>query len=276
MRPRPLPFILLLAILGLCGCAGRAAAELPTELRLLTYNIHHAEGLDGKFDLPRIAEVIKSASPDVVALQEVDQGTARAGGVDQPAELARLTGLQCIFGRNIDFQGGGYGTAILSRLPVKARTSHKLPSFYDGEQRGVQLVELGDAGEPGLVFLCTHLDYRPDDRERLASAQTINALAAKYGDRLMALAGDLNAEPQSRVIRELQTRWQIVGLSPHSNATQAAPLFTFPATSPRKAIDYVLVRPADRWQMVEVRVLDERVASDHRPLLAVMRRVAAE
>lgn len=264
----------LAVLVVLEGLVGPTAAELPAELRVLTYNIHHAEGVDGKFDLTRIAEAIKSASPDVVALQEVDQGTARAGGVDQPAELARLTGMQCIFGRNIDFQGGGYGTAVLSRLPVKVHSSHKLPSLYDGEQRGVQVVELGEAGEPGFVFLCTHLDYRPDDRERLASAQMINALAAQYGDRLVALAGDLNAEPDSRVIRELLTCWQIVGLPPNGDTKQEARLFTFPAESPRKMIDFVLVRPVERWQIVEARVLDEQVASDHRPLLAVVRHVA--
>ncbi len=80
----------------------------------------------------------------------------------------------------------------------------KLRSFYEGtddqpEQRGVQIVEIGDAGDTGLVFLGTHLDYRPDERERMASAETINELAAKYGERLMILAGDLNAEPESRV-----------------------------------------------------------------------------
>ena len=52
--------------------------------------------------------------PDIVALQEVDQKTRRASGVDQPAELARLTGMQVVFGRNIDFEGGGYGTAVLT------------------------------------------------------------------------------------------------------------------------------------------------------------------
>ena len=248
------------------------AAELPQEIRVLTYNIHHGEGLDGKVDLARIAELIKTVSPDVVALQEVDQDTARVSGVDQPAELARLTGMEVVFGRNIDFQGGGYGTAVLTKLPVKAHASHKLPSLYDGEQRGIQVVELGSPGDPGLVFLCTHFDHRPDDRERLASAEWVNELAAGYGERLMVLAGDLNAEPESRVIRELQKRWQVAGgAKPQAEAKVEHALLTYPSDKPRKWIDFVLVRPAERWQVVEVRVLDESVASDHRPLLAVLR-----
>jgi endonuclease/exonuclease/phosphatase family metal-dependent hydrolase len=267
----------LLACLLALAWATCARAELPAEIRVLTYNIHHGEGVDGNFDLPRIADVIKSVSPDLVALQEVDQGTARSSGVDQPAELARLTGMHVVFGRNIDFEGGGYGTAVLSRLPVKAHSSMKLRSFYAGtpeqpEQRGVQIVEIGASGEEGLVFLCTHLDYRPDQRERMASAEAINELATKYGgERLMILAGDLNAEPQSRVMREFQKRWKIAGVE--TQADDGAPrLLTFPSGEPVKWIDYVLVRPADRWEIVEVRVIEERIASDHRPLLAVLRR----
>src|SRR3954468_8814556 len=77
-----------------------AAAELPREIRVVTYNIHHGEGIDGKFDLKRIAHLVMAEKPDVVALQEVDQGTKRASGVDQPAEFEKLTGMKGVFGRN--------------------------------------------------------------------------------------------------------------------------------------------------------------------------------
>jgi endonuclease/exonuclease/phosphatase family metal-dependent hydrolase len=261
--------------------SARAQAQLPSEIRVLTYNIHHGEGTDHKFDLPRIAKVIKSVSPDIVALQEVDQGTARASGVDQPAELARLTDMTVVYGRNIDFQGGGYGTAVLTKLPVKASASEKFPSFYEStpehpEQRAVQVVELGPPGEPGIVFLCTHFDYRPDERERMASAEVINRLVAKYGDRLMLLAGDLNATPDSNAIRTLEKHWKIAGGDAKPQAVDddgGKRLYTYPADKPAKHIDYVLFRPADRWQVVETRVLEEREASDHRPLLTVLLRV---
>ena len=93
---------------GVACCETRA--ELPREIRVLTYNIRHGEGMDHKIDLPRIAKVIVAAKPDIVALEEVDQGTRRASGVDQPAEFARLTGMNVVFGRNIAYDGGGYGT----------------------------------------------------------------------------------------------------------------------------------------------------------------------
>jgi endonuclease/exonuclease/phosphatase family metal-dependent hydrolase len=271
-------------VLSLAACTAVAAfliadarGELPAELRVVTYNIHHGEGLDGKIDLPRIAKVLLAAEPDVVALQEVDQGTRRAGGVDQPAELARLTGMEVVFGRNIDYDGGGYGTAVLTKLPIRSHQSVKLKSFYaptatNPEQRGVQVLELGDADGPGLSFLCTHLDYRPPDDERMASAKTINGLALERGEELAILAGDLNATPQSRVIAEFAKEWRVVGAKPQA-AGGAKPLLTFPADKPDRWIDYVLVRPAERWEILEMQVLEEAVASDHRPLLAVLRRL---
>ncbi len=71
----------LVAILVIAGCG-----QSHGQLRILTYNIHHGEGTDGRFDLARIAGVINGQRPDLVALQEVDRRTTRASGVDQAAE----------------------------------------------------------------------------------------------------------------------------------------------------------------------------------------------
>src|SRR3954471_23589808 len=163
------------AIVAVANC--RAEAELPREIRVVTYNIHHGEGLDKKFDLARISKVVMAAKPDIVALQEVDQGTKRASGVDQPAEFERLMGMKVVFGRNIPYDGGGYGTAVLTNLPIRSHESVKLKSFYKDtpehkEQRGVQVLDLGEKGGPGLLFLCTHLDFRRPDDERMDSAKT--------------------------------------------------------------------------------------------------------
>ncbi len=265
---------LFVAALPCCVLAG-----LPTEIRVVTYNIHHGEGTDGKFDLAHIAKIVMVEKPDIIALQEVDQKTRRSGGVDQPAEFARLTGMKAFFGHNIDYDGGGYGTAVLTRLPVRSSESIKLKSFYEStpqhaEQRGVQVLELGDEGEAGLLFLCTHLDYRPPDDERMNSARTINELVEQRGDEPAIIAGDFNATPNSRPIHELAKEWKIAG----ENGAGAKPqtgkaILTFPADKPNRRIDYVMCRPADRWQVIGVRVLNEPIASDHRPVLTVLRRV---
>jgi endonuclease/exonuclease/phosphatase family metal-dependent hydrolase len=254
-----------------------ALAELPPEIRVVTYNIHHGEGTGGKIDLERIANVMLAARPDIIAVQEVDQNTRRTKGVDQPAELARLTSMQVVFGRNIDFEGGGYGTAVLTNLPVRSHESVKLKSYYaptkeNPEQRGVQVLEIGENDGPGFLFLCTHLDYRPPDDERMNSALTINDVIKKRESTPAIIAGDFNATPDSRVIAEFKKKWTIAG--DNASASQKATgLRTFPSSQPNRWIDYVMYRPPNRWECVEARVLEEPVASDHRPVLAVVRRL---
>lgn len=232
-----------------------------SSLRVLSYNIHHGEGTDGKLDLERIAGVIRSAEPDVVALQEVDQKVQRTGGVDQPAELARLTGMQVVFGPNIPLQGGHYGNAVLSRFPLGEQKNHRLPNLEMGEQRGVMQVEIQVPSlEQPLVFLATHLDHRRDDRERRESATMINELSRQLNDRTLFLAGDLNAMPDSPVLAEFAKVWK---------RSNDAAVETSPAGKPTRQIDYVLNRASDPWRPVETKVLDEPSASDHRPILAV-------
>jgi len=232
------------------------------QLRVLSYNIHHGEGVDRKLDLPRIARVIKSVNPDLVALQEVDDGTERTKHVDQPAVLARLTGMNVVFGDNIGYQGGHYGNAVLSRLPVKRHENHPLPLFDNGEQRGVLEVEVGMPNGTGpLLFLATHLDHRAGDRERVASAKAINELAATGADQPALLAGDLNDLPESKTLCEFGTVW--------TRANEKV-LPTVPVNQPTRQIDFILFRPAECWKAIDVRVLDEAVASDHRAIFAVL------
>lgn len=240
---------------------------LPQQtVRVLSYNIHHAEGMDGKIDLPRVAGVIRSVDPDVVALQEVDIRTQRSGGVDQLLELARLTGLQPVFGQTISHQGGIYGNAILARRPVAGFSNHPLAGR---EPRGVIDALLapppGVTGQAAFHFLATHLDLNEPDR--LAAAARIEQIVNSWPEASPAiLAGDMNAVPGSQPIAALSRVW--------ASVTGAAPLLTSPAGSPKRQIDYIFFRPAARWRMVEARVLDQAVASDHRPLFAVLELLA--
>jgi len=236
---------------------------LPQQIvRVLSYNIHHAEGLDGKIDLPRIAGVIKSVDPDVVALQEVDIRTGRSGGVDQLLELARLTGMQPVFGQTISHQGGLYGNAVLARRPLAGFTNHALAGR---EPRGV--IDAVVAPPPGMAgqavyhVLATHLDLNEPDR--LAAAARIREIVNTWAEGTPAiLAGDMNAAPDSKPIQALERSW--------ASAKGEGRLLTSPAQAPKRQIDYIFVRPAGRWRVVEVRVLDEAAASDHRPLFAVV------
>ena len=95
---------------SLVGLANLETDPDPVRFRLMTYNLHHGEGMDGRVDLERIAEIIRREGADIVALQEVDRGVARTARRDLSGELAALTGMTCLFSNNFHFQGGSMAT----------------------------------------------------------------------------------------------------------------------------------------------------------------------
>ena len=237
-----------------------SAAGQPVSFRIMSYNIHHGEGLDGKLDLARIAAVIKEARADVVALQEVDRGVERTQKRDLPAELAALTGMAVRFEKNIAHQGGEYGNAVLSRFPIKhARNTH-LKSFANGEQRGVLQVTI-DVGGREVVVMNTHLDARRDPVEREHSATELKALVAAAGATPVVLLGDFNTVPDSKAARTvaeaLTDTWTAVGQGPG---------FTIPVRKPTRRIDFIWITPAS-LKPRSMTVLSSE-ASDHLPIVA--------
>jgi len=240
-----------------------AGAEPGRPLRVVTYNIHHGEGVDAKLDLARIAGVITAQKPDLVAVQEVDVRTRRTSSVDQAAGLAKLTGMHVAFGRTIDYQGGQYGNAVLSRFPVEKIETHSLPGEEPAERRGALAVTVRPWGrDEGVVtFVATHFDHQREP-DRIRQVKEINRLFVKDDGAPVILAGDLNAVPDSEPMRVLLKEWTDAG-----GANGAA---TVPADKPRRRIDYVLLRPSSGWRVVETLVVEEPLASDHRPLLAVV------
>ncbi len=238
-----------------------SAAIDPVTLRVLSYNIHHAEGTDRQLDLQRIANVILSVKPDIVALQEVDRLVKRTKNVDQPAELARLTSMHAAFGANIELQGGHYGNAVLSRWPIRKHSNDLLPCYQNGEQRGILQASIPLPDGTELCFLCTHFDHRSDDHERVASAVVVNSKITGFNNRPALLAGDLNDTIDSPALKELLKHWQ-------PTSTQIQP--TIPVEHPNRQIDFILMHPSNRWKIIESKVLPETVASDHRAIMAVL------
>ena len=195
----------------------------------------------------------------MVALQEVDNKTNRTGKIDQAAELSRLTKMFYIFGSNIEFQGGHYGNAILSRFPVVKKNNLLLPNLSSGEQRGVLESVIKLSKEQKISFLATHLDHRKPDNERIASAKFINERISLSNNTPAILAGDFNDIPISSTLKEFGKLWI------HTN-TALSP--TIPVSKPTRQIDYIMIRPKKSWRVIRSKVLDEAVASDHRAIFA--------
>ncbi len=254
----PRRYVLALASIFLGGCAH----SKPAIVRVLTYNIHHGIGMDNKLDLQRTAEVIKSADADLVAMQEVDRGTERSGKVDQLQKLAELTGTQGVFGKTIDWQGGDYGIAVLSRLPVDYYYTHPLPNVPPHEKRALLEVGVRVADRP-LAFFTTDLDDNRDEAERIGSIEVFQGLVRQRANAPIILAGDFFLTPDHPVLQPL---FQVL----HDTCPpDSKDVYTAPAGEPHKRIDLILYGNSPHLQCTEYRVLPEPMAAQHRPVLAV-------
>ncbi len=249
-----------MSLAGAAVAAGCASEQLPVpgpEFTVLTYNIHHGEGTDGRIDLVRIAKVIQESGADLVALQEVDRKTDRTHVRDLPNELAHLTSMEVIFAKNIAFQGGEYGNATLSRFPVKRWTNLHYRPVRPGEQRGL-LQAVVTIGNTDVAFLNTHLDHRPDDVERLASVAEIETVASRYASMPVILCGDFNSQPGSqvdvRMSEQFRDAWRATGVGYGG---------TYPSEAPDRRIDYVWLRGGIQALSAEVIAGD---GSDHAAL----------
>jgi endonuclease/exonuclease/phosphatase family metal-dependent hydrolase len=244
--------VLLLLFIGICFPA-LSFGDLT--VRVLTYNIHHGEGVDGKLDLDRIASVIRSVNADVVCLQEVDRNLPRTNHLDFPAILAKALDMRVVFEPNFQFDGGDYGNATLTRLEIESNENFALPGPEGREPRGCLRVTVWVEGQQVDVFN-THLGLEPDERKMQAS-EIVKHLA----DRPTVLAGDLNETYGQPALRILTGRLR------DSAGNDAIP--TIPAQAPAKRIDFVLVSEEFTVSSSSVMVTPEtQAASDHLPIAA--------
>jgi endonuclease/exonuclease/phosphatase family metal-dependent hydrolase len=257
-------------------------APLPrerVELRVLVYNIHAGKDAAGADNLERVAAMIRETRADVVLLQEVDRGTERSDRTDQPAVLARLTGYHAAFGKTLDYQGGEYGIAVLSRWPITRDTLVRLPVRPPQQRAGGSyeprgLLHATVAGPAGAIHvLNTHLDPSAEDGYRIQEVTAVLAYAERIaaGADLVILGGDFNALPESRVHRQVIERtwrdaWDACGRGSGGGGGGGGGA-TYPDAAPLKRIDYLFF-PAGLGCDSAV-VLDSR-ASDHRPLLVIV------
>jgi endonuclease/exonuclease/phosphatase family metal-dependent hydrolase len=234
-------------------------------VKVMAYNIHHCNppSKPNVIDLDAIVEVIRGEKPDFVALQEVDVNTQRSGPVNQAQVIASKLQMRYFFAKAIDYQGGEYGVAILSKYPLSETVVHKLPSKA-GSGAEPRVLATAKAALPDGTFLrigSTHLDSQADPENRGAQVEKINEVAV--AEQLpFIIAGDFNATPGSTEINLLDEKWK-------RTCQACAP--TIPATSPTKAIDFIAYKhPTDKFSTVSHKVVNEQYASDHRPVVAVI------
>ncbi|MBC8030601.1 MAG: endonuclease/exonuclease/phosphatase family protein [Pyrinomonadaceae bacterium] len=255
--------VILLLATSLAGTGTRRASAVAAKiktLRVMTYNIHVGVGMDKKLDLQRIADVINRERCDLVALQEVDRGVKRTEEKDEIAELAKMTQMHFAFAHNLDYQGGQYGVAVLSRFPIVRIDHRKYENKRVAERRGMLRVELNVKGRT-LNFVTTHLDYQYDDSRLFETEQLLNFLA-DVKDPLI-VAGDFNDEPTGSTYKLLSSRFDDVWI--RSNAKSEG--FSYPSDKPVKRIDYIFARKGGGVKPKRAWIVNT-LASDHLPVIA--------
>lgn len=232
----------------------------------MTYNVHGCVGTDFRRDLSRVARVIQTCRPDVVALQELDARRSRSAGVHQPLALAEALGMHVDFSAARECDGGHYGNAVLSRYPLERVRVSGLPSLSDqSEGRAMQWARVS-APQGAVNVLNTHFGL--DVRERTLQVEALLArdmVESAVEDGATVLCGDFNAHQRSAVYKRLAASLKD---AQQSRAARFRPAGSFPSFLPFIRIDHVFVSPSievQRWQVCSS--WRARFASDHLPIV---------
>jgi endonuclease/exonuclease/phosphatase family metal-dependent hydrolase len=260
--------VLFLTLLTVAGLTTPAAATVSVRpLTVLSFNIHHAVGADGVFDLDRLAAEIRRSRADVVGLQEVDRHYGeRSQWTDEPAELARRLGMHVVYGANLDLEPPApgqprrqYGTAILSRHRIVSWQNTLLPKARPTEEQRGLLEAVVDVRGLKVRAMTTHFQH--DNAESRVLQANAVATAVRTSREPVVLTGDLNATPEAPEITTLTA----LLTDAHERAGHGDGA-TYPVEAPTARIDYVL---ANHALPLLSKVLPTE-SSDHRPVLATM------
>lgn len=228
-------------------------------LKVMTYNIHHGANKEEIQTVKEIGLFIKQSGVDLVGLQEVDSLCGRSGKQDQMKRLAEITGMHYTFKRHFAYDGGAYGLGILSRYPLEDIRGDRITSTStDGSRKTLVLLsaQVNVPGGDKLRMASVHLAL--DQKTRMIQAKEI--LNYLPGDSPVILTGDMNAQPDNPVIDLLESRFTKTDVSLES---------TFPANTPDRKIDFIMVSKADIKNVTKTEVPTVQ-HSDHLPLISTI------
>jgi endonuclease/exonuclease/phosphatase family metal-dependent hydrolase len=231
-------------------------------LRIATYNIHRCRGLDGRTNPSRVADVIRSIEPDVIALQEVMGAGPNSPG--HAEELGAQLGMGWVMAPTRHLRGALFGNVVLSRHPIIHHAQYDL-SWKTCEPRCCQRVDIA-FGDDTLHLYNVHLGTAFLERRYQAGR-----LSAIVHDRRIAqpkvVLGDFNEWMRGLATTLLSERLQSIDLRSHLRRRR-----TYPGVFPVLHLDHIYYDGH-----VEVVTLDlprtrqALMASDHLPLVAELK-----
>lgn len=281
---------------------------LNESFKIMSYNIRHGQTSDTGFDLSRCAAVIAKEKPRFISLQEVDMFTSRVGKINSCEEIIKnLNENQfCItnwnFSKAINFDGGEYGVALLSReKPLRIDTIKLggneprvlLMCEFEDCWVGVTHLPLGHISNKTMNLKPHESTYKFEDsdgtitadnialaKQRATLARNYNRISFDYMASIIKievlarakskpvfLTGDWNALPNSRFVTYIKSF--MTNLTPEDTPTFHGVIKKLPFTGDGKCIDYIAIDTAhkDQYNIISSRVIEERMVSDHAPIV---------
>lgn len=239
---RSYPSILPAAVASL----DQTAIPQRRTLKAVTYNMRHAQGMDGSVDLRRVIDLLKELGADVIALQEVDRYLPRSGMKDQIDEIARQLDMSWSFAPTIRLGWMEYGNAILSKYPIQHIDHLMLPGR--AEMRGVLETTI-DFYETPVHIYNSHLSLQQDQRKEQLQ-QLMEWI--EPSENVAVLMGDFNMGRAHPWMAPLYDQWTLLT---NDEAT----------LQNGRQVDHIFVnRQVDLLQLKVIR----GEASDHFPVLA--------
>lgn len=232
---------------------------------LITYNIHKGiGGVDRRYRPERVVETLQHHLPDIVFLQEVDDGVPRSRNhrqVDWFGDALEMP--YRAYQANVRLRLGHYGNAILSRFPL-SDVEH-LDLTLPFKKRRQALIARCRLSTPEhqrtLVLLNMHLGLAGFERiVQLKRLLQTNTLTRTWRDTALIMGGDLN-DVWGNLGRKMLAE---SGLRP-----AGGPIYTFPAVRPLRPLDRLYYRGRLRClRCFRSHLKVARLASDHLPLVA--------
>ncbi|MFD1335863.1 endonuclease/exonuclease/phosphatase family protein [Oceanobacillus iheyensis] len=255
-----------------------SSAMERVDLKVGTFNVAAGTGLDGEYNIDRLADTISDLDVDIIGLQEVDVHWGYRSNFDHMMEeLASRLDMEYYFAPIYDLApvnegdpNRQYGVGVLSKYPIVdaenrkiTRLSTQVPNPSPTREPGFLQAKINVEGAE-VMFYVTHLDYRGDPTIREMQVADMQEIMSEGNYNI--LVGDMNARP---------------------NATEIGPLFrdfvdvwgvhdtdgnTFPAHNPDRRIDYILA--SKRMEVKTAEVKNGVESSDHLPVTAEIEIVA--
>lgn len=233
-------------------------------LRVATYNIHKCRGMDGRVRIDRIATVLNEIGADIVALQEVVCVEGDSRREQQARYLAEELGYRVVMGENRRHNGGAYGNALLSRLPIHTSQNYDL-SVNGRERRGCLRADLELRSGALLHVFNLHLGTSYLERRKQARQLFEEEILDNCKlSRSTIVLGDFNEWTKGLASRLLRSRFSSAA-SPESLGRSR----TYPGVLPFLRLDQIYFD--DGLQLAGATLHRSRnaiMASDHLPLVA--------